>query len=215
MFQYPDPILLAGALATLGLLPFMVVMLTAYTKLVIVLLILRNALGLQQIPPNIVMHGIALAMTMFASYPLAMEIYHIVQSRMDSIESITHLILVFDDIEVPLKRHLSSNSNPSDVAIFRELADQIWPPELRLNNDNSYAILIPGFITSELVKAFEIGFVIYLPFIVIDLAVSNILISIGAMMISPITVTLPIKLFLFVYADGWVRLLNSLVSGYQ
>ncbi len=216
MTGMPDPVNIVIALVLVGAIPFIVVMMTAYTKLVVVLMVLRNALGLQQVPPNLILYAIALVLTLFISQPIVMEISDIVALEGGDLSAIDDWIALLQKAAEPVRAHLIRFATGSERAFFMQAATELWGAEAAANvQSDSFFILVPSFVVSELTRAFEIGFLLYLPFIVIDLVVSNILIAMGAMMVSPVTISLPIKLFLFVIVDGWTRLLHGLILSYS
>ena len=212
----PDPVNLIFVAFLLAAIPFTVVLTTAYAKLIVILLILRNALGLQQVPPNLLMYAIALMLTFFVSQPLIADISTIVLGQIDDLTGVDAWIGMLSEAIEPLRGFLLKFAAGTERAFFMQAAHELWGPEQAAAvQSDSFFILIPSFIVSELTRAFEIGFLLYLPFIIIDLVVSNILIAMGAMMVSPITISLPIKLFLFVLVDGWTRLLHGLILSYS
>jgi len=211
-------------LAGLSLLPFAVMLLTSYVKIVVVLSLLRNALGVQQTPPNQVLNGIALLMTVYVMYPTGLAMYN---AGADYIEknapqellsgpTATFLIEVADRTKLPLQNFLQRNTNPKQLSSFYQLAYRSFPEDFRNNlKHNDFIVLIPAFITSQLKAAFEIGVLIYLPFFVIDLVTSNILLAMGMMMLSPLTIALPLKLLLLVMVDGWTMIIQGLVLTFR
>ena len=215
MNGFPDPVNLVFVLLAVSAVPFIVVMMTAYTKVVVVLLLLRNAMGLQQVPPNLVMYAVTIVLTAFITQPVIAEVSKVVLQAGREFETIDDWLAVLNDALEPIKAHLQRFINPREQAFFLEAAKKLWSPEAAeaVSPDSLY-ILVPAFVVTELTRAFEIGFLLYMPFVVIDLVVSNILIAMGAMMVSPLTISLPIKLFLFVLVDGWTRLLHGLVLSY-
>ena len=216
MANLPDPISLIFMVALLALLPFLVIMTTSFVKLVVVFSLIRNALGIQQIPPNMVLNGLALILTLYIMAPVGTAVFE----SMEQIDTRTidtpGLIDAVSAASEPFKNFLRRHSNEGEVAFFIETAQRLWPPEMRDSAaQENLLILIPAFTLGELKSAFEIGFLIYLPFIAIDLIISNILLAMGMMMVSPMTISLPFKLLLFVMLDGWTQLIQSLVLTYQ
>lgn len=200
----------------LALAPFVAVMVTSFTKIIVVLSLLRNALGLQQVPPNLVLNGLALVLTAYVMYPVGQAMMAEV-SKMDDIGGSTDSMLAAADAaKEPLREFLIKHSDPGERAFFlnaiRKTVSEEHAAEL---TDQDFIIIVPAFTISELAIAFQIGFLIFLPFIVIDLVVSNILMAMGMMMLSPTTVSLPFKLLLFVLVDGLVKLTHGLVLSYQ
>jgi type III secretion protein R len=211
----PDPIYLIAILVFMSLAPFVAMMITSFVKLVVVLSLIRNALGIQQIPPNMVMNGLALILTLYIMNPVIQETFEILQGQevdTKQIESIREAVVVGQE---PIKAFLLKHSNQRERAFFFNSAKKLWTPEQAASlTDDDLMVLVPAFTVTELTSAFQIGFLIYLPFIAIDIIVSNILLAMGMMMVSPMTISLPFKLLLFVVVDGWTRLVHGLVLTY-
>ncbi len=199
----------------LGFLPFVAVAVTAFAKISVVLLIVRNALGIQQTPPNMVIYGIALVLTVYIAAPLAAQLQTLMADPALNFETLDDWMLVFERGSEPVKDFLVRHARPDDRAFFVEATASVWGPELAQGvESDSLPVLVPAFLVSELTRAFEIGFLLYLPFLAIDLIVSAILMSLGMMMVSPVMIAIPFKLFLFVAVDGWSRLVQGLVLSY-
>ena len=199
----------------LGFLPFVAVAVTAFAKITVVLLIVRNALGVQQTPPNMVIYGIALVLTVYIAAPLAAQLQTVLMDPSLNYETLDDWLLVFEQGVEPIREFLLRHARVDDRAFFMEATASVWGPELAKNVDSeSMAVPVPAFLVSELTRAFEIGFLLYLPFLAIDLIVSAILMSLGMMMVSPTMIAIPFKLFLFVAVDGWSRLVQGLVLSY-
>lgn len=216
MVDLPDPIGLITVFGAIGVLPFVVVMGTSFVKLVIVFALIRQALGIQQIPPNIVLHGLALILTVYIMAPVGVSVFDVLtQINPEEVDAAT-LGSTINVASEPFKAFLAQHASVESKQFFMTTALQMWPPEMRdtVNEDN-LLILVPSFTLSELKSAFEIGFLLYLPFIVIDLIISNILLAMGMMMVSPMTISLPFKLLLFVLLDGWTQLIQGIVLTYQ
>ena len=210
-----SPFYLMIPLALMALIPFMAVMGTSFLKLVVVFSILRNATGLQQIPPNIAMNALAIILTLYIMAPVGYEMYERIQPETLSFEDLSWIETVQDGI-TPYREFLKANTTAEERNFFLKSARLLWPSRYQkeLSGDD-LMILLPSFCISELTKAFQIGFLLYLPFIIIDLIVSNILLAMGMMMVSPMTISLPFKLLLFVLLEGWTRLIHSLVLSYS
>lgn len=218
------PLVLVGALAALSLLPFVIIMVTSFVKISVVLSIVRSALGTQQIPPTQVITGLAIILTVYIMTPVGLEIYksteELIQQRRpgESLMSAETVDLVMDAIGKagpPMKTFLSSNSHLKDRAMFFTMAKRLRKAEDRSGvGPEDFMVLIPSFVISELKEAFQIGFIIFVPFLVIDLVVSNILMALGMQMLSPTTISLPFKLLLFVVIDGWYLITKGLIIGY-
>jgi len=216
MPNLPDPISLIFLVGILGLLPFLVIMTTSFVKLVVVFSLIRNALGVQQIPPNLVLNGLALILTLYIMAPVGTSVFESLQQIDLKTIDTPGLIDAASKASEPFRTFLSKHSAEGERLFFIETAQRLWPPEMRDSAaSENLLILIPAFTLSELKSAFEIGFLLYLPFIAIDLIISNILLAMGMMMVSPMTISLPFKLLLFVMLDGWTQLIQGLVLTYQ
>ena len=215
MANYFDPMPIIALIVAFGVLPFFVVMVTAFAKIVVVLFLLRQALGVQQTPPNLVMYGTALVLTIFLAAPLIYDVSVIIEQHELQFTSVQDLKQIFSLTEGPIKAHVSKFAHDQETAFFVDAAEKLWPPRMVENIEHdSLLLLIPSYVVTELTRAFEIGFMLYLPFVAIDLIVSNLLLAMGSMMVSPMMISLPLKLFLFVLVDGWGRLLHGLVLSY-
>lgn len=199
----------------LALVPFLVVTMTAFLKLSIVLVIIRNALGIQQAPPNIVIYAIAFILTVYVSAPVITDIQNRLIANPINVESVEGWMEGAQTVKEPVQAHLARYAEPRHRAFFAKATESIWPAEAHANvSEDDVVILLPAFIASELTRAFEIGFLLYLPFLVIDLVVSNVLMAMGMMMVQPTLISIPLKLLLFVSIDGWTRLMQGLVLSY-
>lgn len=224
-FGNPSLVSQATALVFMALLPFIIMILTSFVKIVVVLSLLRNALGVQQSPPNQVINGIAFLLSLYVMYPTAAKMYDAGQGAMKdqkvpeslmSAEAAPYIVNVAKVTGEPLREFLKANSSLKHQKSFYRITYRLLPEEHRDTLDLSdFIILVPSFITSQLKDAFEIGVLIYIPFFVIDLVVSNILLAMGMMMLSPVTISMPLKLFLLVMLDGWSLLIEGLVSTFR
>jgi type III secretion protein R len=215
MTGMPDPFMLLTAVAFVGLLPFLTIMATSFVKIAIVLSLIRNALGVQQIPPNLVLYGLATVMTVFIMAPVASASFAAMQDVQFDNAPLPEILNGLSVAAEPFRKFLTAHATKSEVAFFVKTAGQLWPAEMRDSaTASNFFILIPAFTVSELSSAFQIGFLIYLPFIAIDLIISNILLAMGMMMVSPMTISLPFKLLLFVLLDGWQQLIHGLIMTY-
>jgi type III secretion protein R len=212
------------AITAMALLPFAIMLLTSYIKIVVVLSLLRNALGVQQSPPNQVLTGIALIMTIYVMFPTVYSMYKSAESiiqnqpptQLFSSHSAEYMITVLDKSKEPMREFLQRNTLGKHITGFYQLAYRSFPEEFRGNlKPTDFIVLVPAFITSQLKAAFEIGVLIYLPFFVIDLVTSNILLAMGMMMLSPLTIALPLKLLLLVMVDGWTLIIQGLVLSFR
>jgi len=214
-FQIPDPLTLIVLTAVLALAPFFAIMATSYVKLVVVLSLVRNALGIQQIPPNMVLNGIAVILTIYIMAPVGQATFAAVENEDFKEFSPARLRLVLEKGSTPIRDFLNRHTSAHERKFFLDTARRVWGNDARVEiSKDSFFVLIPAFTVSELTAAFQIGFLLYLPFIAIDLIVSNILLAMGMMMVSPMTISLPFKLLLFVLVDGWARLIHGLVMTY-
>lgn len=221
----PTIITQAWALTLMSLLPFIIMILTSFLKIVIVLSLLRNALGVQQAPPNQIINGVAFMLSLFIMYPTVLKMYDAAQKVVaetktpDSIlspQSSQYIIEIANQAKEPLREFLKKNSTVKHHALFYRIAYRVLPENYRPTiKPDDFMILVPSFITSQLKEAFEIGVLIYIPFFVIDLVTSNILLAMGMMMLSPVTISMPLKLFLLVMLDGWTLLIDGLVSTFR
>jgi type III secretion protein R len=201
----------------LAIAPFFAVMVTSFTKIVVTLSLLRNALGLQQVPPNIVLNGLALVLSLYVMYPVGQRMQAAVaQSHQTHVMgSTTSMMDTANVAKEPLRDFLIKHSDPNERTFFLKTAQRVADPDRALDmSDRDFVVVTPAFVVKELSLAFQIGFLIFLPFLVIDLVISNILLAMGMMMLSPTTISLPFKLLLFVLVDGWVKLAHGLVLSY-
>lgn len=197
------------ALTLLSLLPAILLTCTSFTKVLVVLGLTRNALGLQQTPNNQVLAGLALFLSLFIMGPVLSQVNHDgVQPYLDGDKSTT---VAFHDGMEPLRAFMLENAGDDELQLLTSVADRKLPAD---RDDTPTATLIPAFVLSELKDAFIIGFIIFIPFLVIDLVVSGALMSLGMMMMPPVMVSLPFKLLLFVMVDGWALVIKSLVASY-
>jgi flagellar biosynthetic protein FliP len=197
-------------LTVLSLAPAILLMVTSFTRIVVVLSLLRHALGTQQMPPNQIIVGLALFLTFFIMAPVwqkvnneALQPYY--EDKITGEEAFTLA-------STPVKNFLLKQTREKDLALFVKIANEKRPEK---PSDISLPVLIPAFVISELKTAFQIGFLIYLPFFIIDIVVASILLSMGMMMLPPIMISLPFKLLLFVLVDGWYLIVGSLVRSFQ
>ena len=215
IFQGVDPVVLALFFGALSLLPMLLIICTAFLKIVIVLMITRNAIGVQQVPPSMAINGIALAATLFIMAPVGSQVAENLKGApldMSTVQTLQQTGLVAIQ---PLRAFMKRNTDPDVLTHMHENSARMWPPEMAQSTQrDDLILLVPSFVLSQLQAGFEIGFLIYIPFIVIDLIVSNLLLALGMQMVSPMTISLPLKLLLFVMVSGWSRLLDSLFLSY-
>ena len=282
-----SPALIILVVISLALAPFVAVMVTSFTKMVVVLSLLRNALGLQQVPPNVVINGLAIVLSIYVMYPVILDTHAVVTAHMEgrpppahvaqapasharepvglrnpdgvttrvdssavtvgvpasaiappvedelledapaaaattdggsALERMTveRMLGLVDVGKEPLRAFLIHHSSDAERAFFLRSAQRLLPPGKRENvHVDDFIVIVPAFTVSELTAAFQIGFLIFLPFLIIDLVVGNILLALGMMMMSPTIVSLPLKLLLFVLIDGWAKLVHGLVLTYS
>lgn len=210
-----DPLVLAVFLGALSLMPMLLVVCTAFLKIVIVLMITRNAIGVQQVPPGMAINGIALAATLFIMAPVGYEIAENVKASPLDMSNVHTFLQTGNKAIQPLRAFMLRNIDPDVLTHLLENTSRLWPVKMAQEvQREDLILLIPAFVLSQLQAGFEIGFLIYIPFIVIDLIVSNLLLALGMQMVSPMTISLPLKLLLFVLVSGWSRLLDSLFLSY-
>lgn len=217
MFGGINPLYFIVGMATLGLAPFFLMMITSYVKIIVVTSLVRNALGVQQIPPTMVMNGLAMILTLFIMAPMVMDMKAMLDKKtIPSDMQPTQMVEIISELSAPLEAFLVKNTDPAITKTFVQTAQKIWPQDKQeFISETNFLILVPAFTISELTKAFQIGFLLYLPFIVIDLIISNILLAMGMMMVSPMTISLPFKLLLFVTLDGWLKISQGLLLSYR
>jgi type III secretion protein R len=219
-FSNLSPALILVAVVGLALAPFVAVMVTSFTKIVVVLSLLRNALGLQQVPPNVVVNGLAIILSIYVMYPVILDSYAAVDQRAASEPQqqkldVRRLVDLAESAREPLRQFLVKHASPAERAFFLQTARKLLPADRAPTAAEDFVVVVPAFTVTELSAAFQIGFLIFLPFLVIDLIVANILLSLGMMMLSPTTVSLPFKLMLFVSVSGWAKLVHGLVLTYR
>ncbi|KQP13791.1 flagellar type III secretion system pore protein FliP [Pseudorhodoferax sp. Leaf267] len=207
--SYSVPIQTLLFFTALSFLPAVLLMMTGFTRIVIVLSLLRQALGTQSAPPNQVVIGLSLFLTMFVMGPTLDRVYR------DAYQPFTTNAITFEQAvergEAPMREFMLKQTRQSDFALFARLARL----DAAVTAENApLRVLVPAFVTSELKSAFQIGFMIFIPFLVIDIVVASVLMSLGMMMLSPVLVALPFKLMIFVLADGWNILIGSLASSF-
>jgi type III secretion protein R len=217
-----NPVVLMIIMAALAIAPFALIMLTSFVKISVVLAILRNALGTQQVPPNQVVTGVSLVLTIFIMSPVVEKMYS-EAGQIGDTEAIFSEASVRTVLEAakrgrePLREFLKQHAHEKDRKMYYDLARKIAQrngadPEAIQVED--FRVVIPSFVTSQLTEAFTVGFLLFLPFLIIDMVVSNVLQAMGMFMLSPLTISLPFKLLLFVLVDGWVLLTKQLVLDY-
>ena len=207
--QYSLSLQLLALMTTLTLLPSMLLMMTSFVRIIIVLSLLRQALGTGQTPPNTVLVGLALFLTFFIMSPVFDDIYQNALSPYMNEKMSFEKALA--KAEAPVRQFMMLQTREDDITMFMQIAQK---RDVVSAEDVPFTTLMPAFITSELKSAFMIGFMIYIPFVVIDLVVASVLMSMGMMMLSPMIISMPFKLMLFVLVDGWTLLMGSLASSF-
>ncbi|CAO4155376.1 Surface presentation of antigens protein SpaP [Methylorubrum aminovorans] len=211
----PGILALVAVTLGLGLMAFVVVTTTAFMKISIVLFLVRNALGAQQVPPNIVLYGAALILTVYISSPVAEQVFQRATDPQLTYQTVDDWLTAGKRAQEPVRDYLQRFTSPEQRQFFLDATQRVWPEGARGSaGPDDLQILVPSFLISELKRAFEIGFLLYLPFIVIDLVVTTILMAMGMSMVSPTVISIPFKLFLFIAIDGWSRLMHGLVLSY-
>ena len=207
--QYSLTLQLLALMTTLTLLPSMLLMMTSFVRIIIVLSLLRQALGTGQTPPNMVLVGLSLFLTLFIMSPVFDNIYQnaLLPYMNGSMPFEKALALA----EAPVRNFMTLQTREDDITMFMQIAQK---KEVTSAAEVPFTTLMPAFITSELKSAFTIGFMIYIPCVVIDLIVASVLMSMGMMMLSPMIISMPFKLMLFVLVDGWTLLMGSLASSF-
>ena len=233
MFQ-TDPFSLIALFVGLSLVAFVAMIATSYLKIVVVISLVRNALGIQSIPPNMVINALAMILTFYIMAPVMSEGWGVLKQELDAHKGQPAAQVMYETDAAakaaePFREWLSARTDARSRQFFVSTAEQLWAKKGNEGTGNgeqgtmepakvdpeSFYILIPSFCVSELTKAFQIGFLVYLPFIAIDIIISNILLAMGMMMVSPVTISLPFKLLLFVMVNGWTLLIQGLVKGYM
>jgi len=206
---YSLPVQTLLTLTALSFLPAVVLMMTSFTRIVIVFSLLRQALGTQGSPPNQVIIGLSLFLTFFVMSPVLDKVYQ------DAYLPLTENRIQFDEAltraSVPMKAFMLRQIREPDLSLFASLAKT---PKVDKAADLPMRVIVPAFVTSELKTAFQIGFIVFIPFLIIDMVVASVLMSMGMMMMSPVIVSLPFKIMLFVLVDGWTLLVTSLVQSF-
>lgn len=215
-----DPLLLMTVLIGVGVLPFVALSVTAFTKIVVVLGLVRQALGTQQVPPNMVINGIALILSAYIMAPIATAAYDTLTPSFNQSKqfgrSFGDMPVMAKAVLVPLKAFLTKHSDRKYRLFFVGATAQLWPAEQAAKvSEDDLLVLIPSFTLTELTAAFQIGFLLYLAFIAVDLVVGTVLMAMGMQMVSPNIISVPFKLMLFVAVDGWTHLIQGLVLTYR
>jgi len=212
-----NPLSLAILLGAISLIPLALMITTCFLKISMVLMLTRNAIGVQQVPANMALYGIALAATIFVMAPVLDGMQE--RFKEQPIDT-TNASKLEDSLTYgiePLTQFMVRNTDPDVKTHLVENAEKMWPKDLAttvISNHDNLLLLIPAFVLSELQSGFKIAFLIFIPFLVVDLVVSNVLLALGMQMVSPMTISLPLKILLFVMVSGWTRLLDGLFYSY-
>lgn len=213
--------LVSAAIIVIGLsaLPFLAVMVTSYTKMVVVLGLLRSALGMPQVPSNLVLNGIAIVLTIYVMAPVgsvamrSIEAEGLLSSNARGVDQVRKAVTV---IESPIKDFLKKHTTPRVRDFFATTASRLWPKDqVSSLSPDDFVLLAPAFTISQISEAFQLGFLLYMVFVVVDLVVGIVLLALGMSMVSPTIISVPFKILLFIAMDGWMLLTEKLVLSYQ
>jgi flagellar biosynthesis protein FliP len=207
--EYSVTLQILVIMTVLTVLPSLVIMMTSFTRIIVVFSILRQALGLQQAPSNQILIGLTLFLTLFIMSPVLQKANETgLQPYLN--EEITSLQALQNASE-PFKQFMLEQTRENDLALFLKLSQT---PQLNSPEETPFLVLVPAFVTSELKTAFQIGFMLFIPFLIIDMVVASVLMAMGMMMLSPLIVSLPFKIMLFVLVDGWTLIIGTLAASY-
>ncbi|WP_342375624.1 type III secretion system export apparatus subunit SctR [Myxococcus stipitatus] len=213
-----SPLAMMGMLALMSLLPFAVLMLTSFSKIAVVLSLARSAMGTQQAPPTLVLTGLAVVLTGHIMASVMERMYDAGQLAYQEMEtgSGTKILESAAKVAEPLRAFLVKHGSAEERARFVDLARELRPPEESDTvSETDLFVVIPAFVITELKEAFQIGFLVFLPFLVLDMVIANVLLALGMQTLSPSQVSLPFKILLFVAVDGWSLLARGLILGYR
>ena len=210
------PVAMMAMLAVMALLPFAALMLTSFSKIAVVLSIARTAMGTQQAPPTIVLTGLAMVLTAHIMSPVMTKMYAAGEVAFSTVEGGGQVLASAVTVTNPLREFLVKHGSADDRARFAEWARELRPVEEAGEvTEEDLFVVIPAFVITELKEAFQIGFLIFLPFLVVDMVIANVLLALGMQSLSPTQVSLPFKILLFVAIDGWALLARGLILGYR
>ncbi|HEV3104149.1 MAG TPA: type III secretion system export apparatus subunit SctR [Trinickia sp.] len=218
MVQFSDITGLLITVVAISLIPFVAMVATSYAKIVVVLGLLRNALGVQQVPPNMVLNGIAVLVSAYIMAPIGMQTMQTMQSmhRAPGGDSAAVVLDVFDAGKEPFRAFLKKHAHEREKRFFVRSASVIWPKDIAAKvREDDLIVLAPAFTLTEMADAFKIGFLLYIAFIVVDLVIANVLLAMGLNQVQPTNVAIPFKLLLFVVMNGWSTLIHGLVMTYR
>ena len=207
--EYHVTLQILAIMTMLAFLPAMLMMLTSFTRIVIVFSILRQALGLQQAPSNQILIGMAMFLTFFIMKPVFDQVNE--QALQPYMNGQMEGIAALEAAQRPIKDFMILNTRENDIALFMRISESEPVADVK---DVPFHVMVPAFVTSELKTAFQIGFMLFVPFLIIDLVVASILMAMGMMMLSPVIISLPFKIMLFVVVDGWAMIMGTLAASY-
>ncbi len=216
MIQFSDINAILLVLTLIGMVPFMAMVVTSYTKVVVVLGLLRNALGVQQVPPNMVLNGIAIIVSCYVMAPIALTAMKKIEAHGQPSQSTAAVLDAMTIAREPFRDFLKKHTRKQEKAFFLRSAQSVWPKEAADSlSENDFIVLAPAFALSELTDAFKIGFLLYITFAIIDIIIANLLMAMGLNQVNPVNIAIPFKLLLFVVMDGWSALIHGLVMTYR
>lgn len=218
MVQFSDLTGLLIAVVAIGMIPFVAMVATSYAKIVVVLGLLRNALGVQQVPPNMVLNGIAILVTAYVMAPIGMQAVQNMQSmpHRGGSDSSAIVLDAFDAGKEPFRSFLKAHAHEREKRFFVHSASAIWPKDMAAKlREDDLIVLAPAFTLTEMTDAFKIGFLLYIAFVVVDVVIANVLMAMGLNQVQPTNVAIPFKLLLFVAMSGWSTLIHGLVMTYR
>lgn len=217
MFQFNDITGLLIAVLAISVIPFVAMVVTSYAKIVVVLGLLRHALGVQQVPPNMVVNGIAILVSLYIMAPIGMQAMKTMQEHSTAQLSSGQLALsTIDAAREPIRHFLKQHAHEREKRFFLRSAAAIWPKDMASQlHEDDMIVLAPAFTLTEMTDAFKIGFLIYVAFIVVDLVIANVLMAMGLNQVQPTNVAIAFKLMLFVVMNGWSTLVHGLVMTYR
>jgi type III secretion protein R len=211
-----SPLSMMGLLAVMSLLPFALIMLTSFSKMAVVLSLARSAMGTQQAPPTIVLTALAAVLTGHVMSPVFQTMWQQGQASYEHVETGEQLLSAAAQVSKPLKDFLITHGSAEERANFAEMGRELRPAsQADQVSEEDWFVVIPAFAVTELKEAFQIGFLVFLPFLIVDMIVANVLLALGMQTLSPTQVSLPFKLLLFVAVNGWSLLSHGLILGYR
>lgn len=216
MVQFSDLTGLLLVIVAISLVPFVAMVVTSYAKIVVVFGLLRNAFGVQQVPPNMVLNGIAILVSLYVMAPVGMNALQSLQGQALAPQPTQAVIQLFGAAREPFRTFLKKHANEREKRFFMRSANIVWPKQMASSlKEDDLIVLAPAFTLTELTDAFKIGFLLYIAFIVIDLIIANVLLAMGLNQVTPTNIAIPFKLLLFVVMDGWSTFVHGLVMTYR